>query len=71
MGMSTHLVFLRDRNSEDHQRKVAVLRACNDADIDLPKVVFDYFMGTNDEDIPLEVEVSKDFNWSDDHREGF
>lgn len=56
MGMSTSIVFLRDKNDPQHQAKVKVLRACEEAGIDLPPEIDEYFGDGEGEDFPLEVD---------------
>ena len=68
--MSTHVILLRDKNDPDHQDKVAVMRACMKAGVEMPEEIGEYFDHTNDEDIPLEIEF-KARKWSDESRMGF
>lgn len=41
--MSMHVYGLRDRTSPAHLQKVAVLKACQEAGVQLPKELDDYF----------------------------
>ena len=70
MSISMHVVYLRDEGDEDHRKKVAVLRACNEAGVGVPVEINEYFQGTSDESLPLEIEA-KPIPWHDDYREGF
>lgn len=57
MSLSYHILFLRDRNDPDHQKKVAVLKACQAADVALPDEINEYFGEQYDEDYPLETRI--------------
>jgi hypothetical protein len=70
MGMSTHVVFLRDGNDEEHQKKVKVLKACIDANVAIPKEILDYFDGSYDPDVALEINF-KAREWGDHYRSGY
>ncbi len=72
MGMSTSIVLLRDKKDLQYQKNLKVLISCQEADIDPPKEVDDYFGGDgvdNDPDFPLEIEF-KPREWSDEMAEG-
>lgn len=43
MSATLYVVGLRDRTSADHQKKAGVLRACKEAEVDLPKELETYF----------------------------
>lgn len=43
MSATFYVIGLRDRTSGDHLRKVAVLKACQEAGVDLPKELEGYF----------------------------
>lgn len=70
MSMSTHVVFLRDKNDPKHQEKVRVLKACMEAGVELPQKINDYFDGSDDEDLPLEIEYEAR-EWEDSYRSGY
>ena len=56
MGMSTCVTLLRDGNDAEHKKKVAVLRACFEAKVQLPPEIEEYFEGSYIEDSPLVIE---------------
>jgi hypothetical protein len=43
MRKSMHAVGLQDRTSPQHLKNVAVLQACREAGVELPKALEDYF----------------------------
>jgi len=57
MGMSTSVIFLREKTDKEHQKKVDVLRACLAANISLPPEIDEYFGGGTDENYPLQIEI--------------
>lgn len=50
MGMSTHVMLLRDSNDPEHQKKVKVLQACLEANVDVPEEIEKYFDYSDDPD---------------------
>ena len=68
MGMSSYVVFLRSKNNKHYQKMLKIRHACNDADIDVPDEVEDYFGGDTD-GYPLRVsakDVVKKYSNSDE-----
>lgn len=58
MGMSTDVVCLRDNKDKEYQAKLKILLSCQEANIDPPKEVDEYFGGDGidcDPEYPLEV----------------
>ncbi len=73
MSMSSHVVFLRDRNDPQYQKFLKVLLACREAGIDLPERVDDYFGGEgvdSDPETPLQTPFEPR-EWSGNMSEGF
>lgn len=70
MGMDFRVVFLRSRDNEEYKKKLAVLKSCMEAGVEVPDEVDDYFDGTNDPDYPLEVKGNV-IDWDDDGRQGY
>jgi hypothetical protein len=71
--MSSHVLFLRDETDLQYQKFLRVLLSCQEAGIDPPKDVDDYFgYGVdNDPETPLQVPF-KPREWSDGNMsEGF
>jgi hypothetical protein len=56
--MSTYIMLLRDRNDPEHQKKAAVLDACLEAGVDIPKAIEEYFDGSDDPDTGLIIPFS-------------
>ena len=57
MSMSTCVVLLRDASDPTYKKYLAVFLACREAGTSLPQEIDDYFGGTNDPEMPLQVEV--------------
>jgi hypothetical protein len=55
MGMSTHIMLLRDRNDPEHQKKAAVLKSCLEANVDVPEEIDKYFDFSDDPDYGLVI----------------
>ena len=55
MGMSTSIVLLRDGNDPEHQKKADVLKACLEADVEVPKEIEEYFDYSTDPDQGLVI----------------
>lgn len=53
----TEVVGLRDRDDENHLKKVKVLKACLSANVGLPEELKKYFGYGWDENYPLEIEI--------------
>lgn len=73
MGMSTHVTLLRDKNDEEYQKMLKIMKACKEADIDPPRDVDFYFGGDGidgDLEYPLEIEFEPR-KWEDISSEGF
>ena len=73
MSMSTSVILLRDKNDSEYQKKLAVLMACKEAAIDLPKEIDEYFGGDgidNEPETPLEIEFEAR-DWGDESAEGY
>lgn len=43
MSATYYVTGLRDRSSADHQKRAAVLQACREAGVELPKELEEYF----------------------------
>jgi hypothetical protein len=81
MGAYLHLKLLRCSDDDDYQKKLKVLLACIDADVDLPPSINEYFGGDgvdNDPEYPLEISYNVDgdnldciVNYSDECSEGY
>lgn len=57
MGMSTHILFLRERDQEFLEKK-AVLEACWKAEVSIPEEIQEYFQDNYaDPESALEIEV--------------
>lgn len=70
MGMSTHVIGYTSENNEKYQKYLKILRSCQEADVDLPEEVDEYF---EDTDHPEEV-LSKDLpltEYSDECSAGY
>lgn len=44
MSMSSHVLFLRDKDDLQYQKFLEILLSCREAGIDPPKEVDDYFV---------------------------
>lgn len=58
MGMTTSVILLRSKDDPQYKKFVKILKACKDAEVELPKEVDDYFGGDgldNDPESPLEI----------------
>ncbi len=80
MSATYYVTGLRDRSSAEHQKKVAVLLACKEAGVDLPKELEKYFKVDGrylkyvspDDAAAIdlrELEIAKP--WNDDSSNGF
>ena len=59
MGPTVSVLFLRDKNNEEYQKKLKVFKSCLDAGVEIPKEVDDYFGGKGKEnniEEPLHVD---------------
>jgi hypothetical protein len=56
MGMSTHIVGFREPTQE-HLEKVAAYKACELAEVDIPKKLQDYFRDTEPSEHGMEVDL--------------
>lgn len=77
MGMSTHVVGLRDLDGKFKQM-IEVKLACERAETSYPEEVLDYFNGNQAESVAYleenlrEVDISESISeWSDDSRNGY
>ncbi len=70
ISMSANIVLLRDRNDSTYQKYLAILLACQKADVDLPDEVDNYFGGEYDPDFPLEIEFEPR-EWHNEYYEGY
>ena len=73
MGMSTSVILLRSKDDPTYQKNLKVLTACQDAGIDPPKEVDEYFGGYGiDDDLEAPLEIAfEPREWSDESSEGF
>jgi len=61
MGMSTHVLFLRDVNDLIYQKYLKIFLACKESDIPPPLIVDNYFGGDgvdNNIEFPLKIECA-------------
>ncbi len=70
MGISLHVIGLRDENDPNHIKMVKAKEALDAAGITWPKEVYDYFDGSTDSDTPLEVNLEKQ-EWRNDYYSGY
>lgn len=71
MGMSIHIAFLR-KDDKQHKKMVAALKACTDVGVPVPDQVDEYFGGSTDPDVALELRVpEQDYEWADHYRRGY
>lgn len=72
MGMSTHVVGFRPADDTWNKMKEAWI-ACENAGVDIPKEIYNFFEGINPEDRPgAEVNLGKSVReWRDDYRQGY
>ena len=70
MSLSFGIEMLRDKNSDDYKKKLAVLNACNRAGVSLPDEINDYFDGGGDPEYPLVIDFFNTNEYSDDYRQG-
>jgi len=54
--MSTHVIFLRNRDDEEFKKNAAVLNACNEAGVEPPDKIHKYFQYSYEEDLALEID---------------
>jgi len=55
MSVNIGIKFLRDGNDPQHQKMIRVKRACDEAEIEWPAAITEYFDGCTDEDAGIEV----------------
>ena len=75
MGMSTHIVGFAPPDEKWRKMK-AIWDSCEEAGIDVPKEVNDFFGGETPDECGVEIRLQYPFHeavreWSDDMREGF
>jgi len=73
MGMTASVVLLRSKDDPTYKKYLSVLKACQDAGIDLPKEVDEYFGGDgidNNPEAPLEIDFEPK-EWSNEYAEGY
>lgn len=72
MTMSTHVVLLRSKDDPVYQRNLKVLFACNEADVQLPPEIAEYFGGQDgieNPEYPLAIEFEPR-EWSSEMSNG-
>jgi len=72
MTMSTHVVLLRSKDDPVYQKNLKVLLACNEAGVQVPPEIAEYFGGQTDAAdpvYPLEIEFEPR-EWSSEMSDG-
>lgn len=72
MGMSTHVVFLRDKEDKQYKEYLAVFLACKKAKVALPDEINDYFGDDSGPEYPLEIDADDYLReWGNDYSSGY
>lgn len=73
MSMRFYVTLLRDKNDKTYQKYLKIHKACNEAKIDPPKEVDEYFGGCgvdNDLEEPLEIDFDPK-EWKTNYQDGY
>jgi len=74
MGMSSSVSFLRSPDNPQYQKMLKARHACEDAGIDLPQEIRDYFSdqyGLGDDEAPLTIDCNIETEYREEMQEGF
>lgn len=70
MSISMYVIGLRDETDPNHIKMVKAKDALDNAGVKWPMEIYDYFDGSKDSDVPLEVEIEKE-EWRNDDYSGY